>query len=139
MDHAAERVNHGGNAGIGGAHQRQAFLDHPQPRLPEMLVGAGTDAEPAVVGEIEHPAGPVVARHRLAREDHLITDQRQHARRPRHVVAAAAIAREITAGYLGQLLQADALEQSLQRQIFAERHQMHLVVHDEDRAVMVDT
>ena len=48
---AAERIDHAGDSGIGGAHQRQAFGDGEHARLLEMLVGPGADAEPAVVGD----------------------------------------------------------------------------------------
>ena len=43
-----------------------------------------------------------------------------------------------SAGDLGELLQPESFEQRLERQIFAERHQMHLVVDAADRAVGID-
>src|ERR1044072_1755714 len=40
---AAERIDHRRDAGVGGAHQRQAFLDRAPPRLLQKLAGAGAD------------------------------------------------------------------------------------------------
>src|SRR5690554_1537377 len=47
---APARVDDGGNAGIGGAYQRQAHLHRAEARLREVLVGAGYLAEPGVIG-----------------------------------------------------------------------------------------
>ena len=62
----AEAVDDGRNAGIGGAHQREPEFDRAQARLREMLVGPGREAEPGVVGDIQHPARTLGARERIA-------------------------------------------------------------------------
>ena len=77
---AAERIDHRRDAGIGGAHQRQAFLDRAHARLLQMLIGPGAAAEPAVIGDVEQPAGPLAARHGLAGKHDLVADQRQERR-----------------------------------------------------------
>ena len=98
-DDAAERIDHRGNAGIGRAHQRQAFAIAQHARLLEMLVGPGADAEPAVIGQIDQPARPLAARHRCAGEDRFVADQRQHLRRARHVHGAPAVAGDKSADH----------------------------------------
>src|SRR5438045_7684631 len=68
----ADRIDHGRNPGIGGAHQRQSFLDGADARLLQVLVGARALAEPSVIGEIEEPASPLAARYRIAGKHDLV-------------------------------------------------------------------
>ena len=66
--------------------------------------------QPSLV-TIEQPARPLAARHRLARKDDLVADQRQQARRARHVQRAAPVAGDEAAVHLGELHQAERFEQ----------------------------
>jgi hypothetical protein len=61
-------------------------------------------------------------------KDDLVADERQRERRAGHGDEPAAIAGEKPAALFGELLQAETFEEVLERQIFAERHQMHFVV-----------
>src|SRR3954471_19734111 len=99
-DDPPERIDHGGNTGIGRPHQWQPFLDGAHPCLLEVLVGAWAAPEPAVIGEVEHPAGALAARNRLTRKDDLVADQRQEAWRARHAHGAAPVARDKAAAHL---------------------------------------
>ena len=93
--------------------------------------------QPSFVTFTSQP-GRSSVRHGCAGKNRFVADQRQHLWRARHGHCAAAVAGDKPAAHLGELLQTRSLEQILQRQIFAERHQMHLVVDAEDRAVVVD-
>ena len=53
-------------------------------------------------------------------------------------MSLTAIAGEKSAALLGELLQAEPFEDLLERQIFAERHEMHLVVDRGNRAGVID-
>src|SRR5262249_4615405 len=107
-------------------------------RLLKMLVWPAADAEPAVVGDVDEPARTLAARYRLTGKDDLVADQRQDARSARYVQRAPSLARNEAADHLGQLAQAQMLEPILERQVFAKRYQMHLVVDRQDGAVVVD-
>ena len=85
--------------------------DREHARLLEMLIGAGADTEPCIIGDIDEPAGSLTFRHCFVREDRLIADQRNHARRARHVHSAMTIAGDEAADNFGELHQADALQQ----------------------------
>ena len=93
-DDSPHRIDHGGNAGVGGADHRQAFLDRAQSRLLQMLIGAGRDSEPAVVGQVDDPARHDRRVRRYCRENRLIANQRQRARRVRECRADAGACRE---------------------------------------------
>src|SRR5262249_56703139 len=58
FDDAPERIDDCGNSAIGGPHQRKPLFDRAYSRLLEVLVGACAGAEPAVISQIEEPAGP---------------------------------------------------------------------------------
>src|SRR5262245_8784182 len=94
-----------------------------------MLVRPGTNSEPAIVRNIDHPARPLAGRHRGSGKDRFVTDQWQHFWRAGNVHWASAITGEKAADYLGQLHQTQPLEQLLERQILAKRNKMHLVVY----------
>ena len=74
-DNTSHRIDHGGNAGIGSTHHRQSLLDRAQPHLLQMLIGAGRDSEPAVIGQVDDPARAIVARGNVAGKDRLVADQ----------------------------------------------------------------
>src|SRR5262249_61862361 len=100
-----------------------------------MLVRPGADAEPSVIGEIDQPARSFARWYRAAWEDRFVADERQHLRRARDVHRAPAVARLESADHFGELHEPDTFEQTLERQIFAERHQMHFVVDAADRSL----
>ncbi len=103
-----------------------------------MLVRSGGDPEPAVVGHVDDPAWPFARRHDFARENDLITDQRQRNRRARNGDKPVAVAGEKSTALLGQLLQAEPFENVFERQIFAERHEVYFVVDRGDRTGVID-
>src|SRR5262249_57209816 len=161
FDDAPERIDHCGNSAIGGPHQRKPLLDRAYARLLKVLVGACTGAEPSVIGQVEEPARsfptsghgrpveiaadvavepalPLAAWHRVAGKNDFITDQRQKIRRPWRRLSATLLAGEEAAAELGELHQAEPLEQLLEWQVFAEWDQMGLVVDRKDRAMVVD-
>src|SRR5262249_59203682 len=78
------------------------------------------------------------ARNRVARENDLVTDQRQKIRCPRHWLIAPMVARDESAAYFGELHETEPLEQVLKRQILAERYEMNLVINGKDRAALAD-
>src|ERR1700722_6154332 len=121
-------MDHRADSGVRRANQRQAFFDRAYARLLEMLIGAARNAEPAVIGDIDDPARPRLFGHHLARKDDLVADQGQRRRRAGHSDWPATIAGEKTAALFGELLEAETFEEVLERKIFAERHQMSLVV-----------
>ena len=129
-----QRINDRGDAGIGGAHERQAFLDGADARLLQMLIGTGAVSEPAVIGDVDDPAGPLAARHNITRKNDLVADQRQRNRRAWYSDRPAPIAGKETAALLGELLKTEMREDPFERQIFAERHEMDFVVERDDRA-----
>src|SRR6202035_5573945 len=98
------------------------------------LIGPGAVSEPAVIGDIDNPSGPLAARHRVAGKNDLVADQRQCNRRAWNSDRPAPIAGKKAAALLGELLKTETREDLFQRQIFAERHQMDFVVEPDDRA-----
>src|SRR5262252_266993 len=161
FDDAPERIDHRGNSAIGRPHQRKPLFDGAYSRLLEVLVGACTGAEPSIIGQVEEPAGPFhapghgrpveitadmavepalafTARHRVAGKNDFITDQRQKIRCSWRRLIAPLVSGDESAADLGELLQTEPLEQLLKRQVFAEWHEMDLVVDRKDRAVVAD-
>src|SRR5215472_16903084 len=161
FDDAPERIDDCGNSAIGGPHQRKPLFDRAYSRLLEVLVGACAGAEPAVIGQIEEPAGPFcpadygrpgeiaadmavepalafAARYRVAGKNDFVTDQRQKIWCSWRRLIAPLVAGDESAADLRELLQTEPLKQLLKRQVFAEWHQMDLVVDGKDRAVVVD-
>src|SRR6516162_10924154 len=84
FEDAAERVDNCRNASIGGPHKREALLNGAQPGLCQVLVRAWTGAEPAVIGEVEHPGGALACRHDFTGEDDLVAQQRNGIGGARH-------------------------------------------------------
>src|SRR4051812_32467539 len=93
-----------------------------------MLLGTGPGAEPGIIGNIDQPA-----RSRLrgidngVRENHFIADQRRDGwrrwrRQNMRVISGP------KAGAHRELLNADAVKKACEGHIFAERHQMELVI-----------
>ena len=138
FDDAPQRINHRRDPGVCGPHQWKALLDRPHPSLLEVLMGTGACTEPAVIGEVEKPTRPLAAaaderpvdvaayviikpadsntaRYRIAGKDDLVAHQRHEHRRPGNTLIAAAVARNKPAAHLGELHQADPLEQGLKR------------------------
>src|SRR5258708_11016603 len=103
-----------------------------------MLIGTAAVAEPAVICDIDDPARALAARHHVARKNDLVADQRQRNRRAWYSDRPAPIAGKETAALLGELLKTKAPEDSFERQIFAERHEVHFVVKRDDRTGVVD-
>jgi hypothetical protein len=125
----AARVDHRRDAGIGRAHQRQAHLDGADAGLRQMLVRAGDAAEPGVVGHLQDPVGPrggaqmargTPPRSRSAAATVPARPVQQHRPRP------GAVAGKLTRGDAGITR---AQQRLGQRHVFAERHQMVLVVN----------
>src|SRR5205085_11444082 len=103
-----------------------------------MLIGTCARPEPAVVRKIEHPAGAVAARHRLAWGNDLIANEGNGIGGARDGEVAPAIPWDEAAAYLGQLSKAEAFEKALEWEIFAERTQVNLIIDRQNRAVEVD-
>src|ERR1700751_2293815 len=103
-----------------------------------MLVRSAEIAEPAVIGDIDDPARPLLAGAQFARKDYLITDERQRTRRARHGDKAMSVPGKKPAALLGQRLQADALQEIFERQIFSEWNEVHLIVDGANRCLMID-
>src|SRR5262245_13689983 len=101
-------------------------------------MGARTDAEPTVIGEIEHPARALASRHGGAWKDDLVTDQWCEAWSPWRGEHALAVAGNESSGHLGELHEAKPLHEVLEGQVFAKWNEMHLVVDRQHRAVLVD-
>ena len=64
-----------GSVGIRGTHERQSLLDGTDARLMEMLVRAGSIAEPGIIGNIEQPAGRLLSIPDCVGEYDLVADQ----------------------------------------------------------------
>ena len=77
-----------------------------------MLMGARADAEPAIIGEIEHPAWALTCWHRGAWKNDLVADQRCEAWSPRHAEDARAVAWNESPDHLGELKEAKPLPAS---------------------------
>src|SRR6516165_12313253 len=103
-DDASDRIDHGRDPGIGGARQRQTLLDRGHARLLQMLVRSAGISKPAVIGDIDDPARPLVRRLQFARKNYLITDERQRAWRARRGDKAMSVAGKKPAALLGQRL-----------------------------------
>src|SRR5262249_51231692 len=103
-----------------------------------MLVRPGADAEPAVVAHIEQPARPFPRWHGFAWKDDFVTDQGTHARGPGHREGTPVIASGKPPFHLCQLRQAQAFQQTLERQKLAKRDEVHLVIAPENCAAVID-
>ena len=101
-------------------------------------IGPGADAEPAIVRDVDEPARPLPGWHRGVGKDGLVAYQRQHFWRAGYVHRAPAITRQKSADDLCELHQPDPFKQPLERQVLAERNQMHLVIDAADRTVGID-
>ena len=103
-----------------------------------MLKWSGADAEPSVIGDIEHPSRTLAVRHRLARENDLVANERQEIWRPGRRDLAALVAGDEAALHLCELQKSETLERP-ETADTRRRHEMKLVVAREQRAVAVDT
>ena len=128
---AAVGIDDGGNARVRRPHQRQALLDGAQAGGLEMLIGPGRVPEPAVVRDVEKPRRPCrrghagAARHHLAGEDRLVADQRAERRQARQGEGARPGAGGMVPLPIGHRRE---IEKRAQRDVFAERHEVVLVV-----------
>src|SRR5215469_9079918 len=103
-DDASDRIDHGRDPSIGGARQRQTLLDRGHACLLQMLVRSAGISKPAVIGDIDDPARPLVRRLQFARKNYLITDERQRAWRARRGDKAMSVAGKKPAALLSQRL-----------------------------------
>ena len=125
-----ERIDHRGDAGIGGAHQRQAFLDRAHARLLQVLVGPVLmPNQPSLVRLSIQPGRSPAGTASPGKID-LVADQRQEcaARRGNADRLARRSPGMKPPRTLVSCISPRLLEEILKRQIFAERHEMHLVV-----------
>ena len=106
-----------------------------------MLIGAGRDAEPGVVGEVQEPArtfgvGKGVAD--FGGKDRLVADQRHCGRQTRRLQRAPPGAGREPARRLNELGHAGPIPKSLEWDILAEGHEVLLVVALAKKAVATD-
>jgi hypothetical protein len=123
-------VDDRGNPRVRGPDQGQSFLNRAQPRLREMLMGAGHPI-PSIVRHIEEQAWTVrrwPGGHDLARENRLIANQRRDGRQSGNNQQSPLGTRREPARDIHELTQAQTIENVPKRQIFAEGHKMHLIV-----------
>ena len=117
-------------------------MNRGDPRLLQMLVRAAGNSKPAVVGDVDDPARPqadtFLGGAQFAGEDNFIADERQRVWRSWYGDAAMPVAGEKSAALLGQRLQANALEEFLERQILPEWNEVHLIVDGANRALVID-
>src|SRR5262249_52463344 len=106
--------------------------------LLQMLVRSAGISKPAVIGDIDDPARPLVRRLQFARKNYLITDERQRAWRARRGDKAMSVAGKKPAALLRQRLEAEALQEIFERQIFSEWDEVHLVIDSANRCLVID-
>src|SRR4029079_10339890 len=135
---ATIRIDDRRDPGIGGADQRQTLFYGPNPRLLEVLIGAGAGAEPCVVGNVQEPSGSFPRHHDSVRKDYFIADQRACLWRAGHGENSRTAACTESAANASHLHEAEALQQILEREILAERDKMDLVVDADDVRLVVD-
>ena len=99
-----------------------------------MLMWAGGDPEPCVVGQVQHPPGPVMTNLYLGREDYLIADQHDGRWQARQVEDLGR----------GTWMEIDPASRQLRetkqppkRHIFAEGNQVAFVICDRDLALSI--
>src|SRR4029453_5438794 len=126
------------DTGIPRAYQRKPLGDCEKPSLLEMLVRTRTYAEPTIVCDVHEPSWPLATRDCSPGKNCLVTDQRQHFRRATAVHRPTAIPGKESAYDFGQLHQSQPFKQLLERQIFSEGNQVHLVVYAGDRPLGID-
>ena len=136
---AAQRIGGEGEAGIGGAHQAHPLFHGAQPRMMGMLgrphcIGI----EPGVIGEVEQELGAArIAQ--IAGKDDFVANQDQgrrcvgQAHQP-----AARIAGRPAFGAGDELGHAQTRKDGGEGQIFAEWHQMGLVIGGHHFAIAID-
>ena len=136
---AAERIGDEGHAGIGGAQHRQAGLDGAQQRVVGVLGRADRAVEPLVVGDVEQELGLGRIGAEIARKDRLVADQRDEGRHARRASSAACRRRAPSHWCRARTgLMPKSFQKLGERQVFAERHEVRLVVAGDDLAVGVD-
>ena len=117
---------------------RQAGFDRPQPGVVGVLGGADRAVEPLIIGDIEHELGFGRIGAEIARKDRLVADQRDEGRARPAGRQAVAIARGPAIGAGDELVDAEQLPEAGEGQVFAERHEVRLVVAGDDLAIGVD-
>jgi len=125
-------VDHRGDAGVRCADHRDSLLDGAQPRRGEMLVGSGAVSEPGIVGDRQQQARARPGGDDPTGKDDLVADQRAEARQAGDLEGGRARAGAEVETALGQLREP---EDTAQRNVLAEWHEMELVVGGQDPAV----
>src|SRR5258708_3774815 len=137
-DNPSHWINHRGDAGVRRTNDWQALLDGAQPRLLKMLIRTCRNSEPPVICEVDDPAGPVIACCNATGKDDLIAYQRASRWCARYLHRSAQTACNESALNPGELLETKRFQRVLKWQVFAERHEMQLVVDRQYTAIMVD-
>ena len=117
----------GADAGVGGANDCQPFFNGSQSGGDQVLIGSLRDAVPAVVGQINQPLGAVGGIDNLRGKYYFIADESTEGRLFfRFYDLGAGSGQKIghNIGYGSYPVRQPAAE----RNIFAERNQMRLVV-----------
>src|ERR1700729_216290 len=92
-----------------------------------MLLGSGPRTEPGIVGDVDNPTRPRV-RNNLSGKQDFVADQRAGLRRAGHIDRMRTIAGGEIARHAHHLGEAEAGEEVLDREIFAEGDEVELVV-----------
>src|SRR6478609_3381918 len=103
-----------------------------------MLIGAGSKPEPRIIGDVQEPVWPPPRIGHHAWKNRLVAYQYTSRRRPGYVERAQPRPCLEAPPLLRELPKPQRFEKALEGQIFAEGHQMGLVVGIEDRAIRVD-
>src|SRR5262245_14299196 len=104
-----------------------------------MLVGTRAYAEPAVIGDIDDPGWPAAGeRACLFWKNDFVADQWQQGRSPRYGEHSVLLTWDVPAANPSQLHQAQSFQEILERQVFAEWYQVHLVIERGHRALLVE-
>ena len=128
-------VDDGRDARIGDAHQGHALLYGAQAGGGEVLVGPRRTAEPTIVREIEKPPRTLARTCHPAWKDDLVADQWAKRRQAWQAQGRRPGAGRKIGSPLGQFGEA---EKAAQRHVFAERHQVGLIVGGDHPASGID-
>src|SRR4029079_5586396 len=135
---ASVRIDDRRDAGVGRAHHWQTLLDGAKLCLMKMLIRTSARAEPRIVGDVQEPAGSLRIVGDLVGKNDLVANERPRRRRARDREQARTGAGTEAAADAGELQEAETLHEILKRKIFAERHEMDLVVAAEDLTLVAD-